>query len=257
MARARNIKPGFCENEHLAELPFDTRLTFALLPMFADREGRLEDRPKRLRMQMFPADNLDMDRVLSELHNSGFIERYAVGNERYIQIVNFSKHQKPHPNEKSSDIPAATSQGEKRVAPRLEVSNPKQPSAPADLLNEDSLNEDCLKEQSASRKRSAEKRGARLPEGWRPPDDLIAWAMTEAPGIDIQRVIDSFTDYWRAQPGAKGRKSDWPATFRNWVRRENERSGKGARGGGAHETPVQRAERKEREALGLGPGPPA
>ena len=28
-----------------------------------------------------------------------------------------------------------------------------------------------------------------------------------------------FADHWAAQPGQKGVKADWPATWRNWIRR--------------------------------------
>ena len=31
-------------------------------------------------------------------------------------------------------------------------------------------------------------------------------------------VFAQFRDYWVAQPGAKGSKTDWLATWRNWVR---------------------------------------
>jgi hypothetical protein len=34
-------------------------------------------------------------------------------------------------------------------------------------------------------------------------------------------VFDEFRDYWIAQPGQKGVKTDWDATWRNWVRRQN------------------------------------
>ena len=36
----------------------------------------------------------------------------------------------------------------------------------------------------------------------------------------IALTWETFRDYWIAQPGAKGRKLDWFATWRNWVRRE-------------------------------------
>ena len=61
MARARNIKPSFFTNEDLVELPFEDRLLFIGLWTLADREGRLEDRPKRIKMAVFPADNVDVD----------------------------------------------------------------------------------------------------------------------------------------------------------------------------------------------------
>lgn len=106
MARSRNIKPGFFKNEKLVELPFSTRLLFAGLWTLADREGRLEDRPKRIKMEIFPADNVDVDKGLQELHSSGFILRYQSEGEKYIQILAFKTHQTPHYSEKPSVIKA-------------------------------------------------------------------------------------------------------------------------------------------------------
>lgn len=106
MARSRNIKPGFFSNEHLAELDFATRLLFIGMWTEADREGRLEDRPKRLRMALFPADNVDVDRMLNDLAAFGFIQRYEIDGKRYLQIDSFTKHQMPHHKEVASVIPA-------------------------------------------------------------------------------------------------------------------------------------------------------
>lgn len=105
MARSRNIKPGFFVNEDLVELPFATRLLFAGLWTLADREGRLDDRPKRIKMAIFPADDVNVDAALDELAAAGLIIRYTVDVCRYIQIVNFTKHQNPHHQEKPSVIP--------------------------------------------------------------------------------------------------------------------------------------------------------
>ena len=63
--RARNLKPGFFKNEDLAELPFEGRLLFAGLWCLADREGRLEDRPKRIKAEIFAFDSVDVDKLLS------------------------------------------------------------------------------------------------------------------------------------------------------------------------------------------------
>ncbi len=105
MARSRNIKPGFFSNEHLAELDFATRLLFIGIWTEADREGRLEDRPRRLKMALFPADSVDIDRMLDDLDHLGFIKRYAVGEVKAIQVINWSKHQNPHVKEAKSTIP--------------------------------------------------------------------------------------------------------------------------------------------------------
>lgn len=108
MARARNIKPSFFTNEQLAECSIEARLLFVGLWTLADREGRLEDRPKKIRAEVFPYDLCDCEPLLAELHKHGFIVRYQVDGSRYIQIPNFLKHQHPHKQEKASSIPAPT-----------------------------------------------------------------------------------------------------------------------------------------------------
>jgi hypothetical protein len=105
MARARNIKPGFFKNEVLGEMDTGTRLLFIGLWTLADREGRLEDRPRRIKMELFPYDSFDVDPMLNDLQAGGFLLRYDVDGKRYIQLVNFVKHQDPHYREKASEIP--------------------------------------------------------------------------------------------------------------------------------------------------------
>ncbi|WP_052336130.1 hypothetical protein [Mycobacterium canetti] len=38
------------------------------------------------------------------------------------------------------------------------------------------------------------------------------------PDVDLDEVTEEFVDFWRAEPGARGRKLDWDATWRNRVR---------------------------------------
>jgi DnaD/phage-associated family protein len=108
MARSRNIKPGFFNNEHIAALSPHARLLFIGLWTLADREGRLEDRPKRIKVDLFPYEDLDIDALLEELKESAgnFILRYQVNNNDFIQVVNFRRHQFPHIKECASIIPA-------------------------------------------------------------------------------------------------------------------------------------------------------
>lgn len=130
MARARNIKPSFFKNEQLVELPMATRLLFIGLWTLADREGRLEDRPKRIKMEIFPGDSIDVDKALAELDAEGFIQRYEVGGELYIQILAFAKHQNPHHREPPSTIPAAPG------SPGLEVDGTASKPEARDLFHE-------------------------------------------------------------------------------------------------------------------------
>jgi len=115
MARSRNIKPGFFRNEMLAECSPLARLLFAGLWCLADRDGRLEDRPKRIRAEVLPYDDGSVDDMLGELGRAGFILRYQVGEQRFIQVQNFSRHQNPHHREPESTIPAPVEDGSKTL----------------------------------------------------------------------------------------------------------------------------------------------
>jgi hypothetical protein len=64
----------------------------------------------------------------------------------------------------------------------------------------------------------------RLPDDWQPKDDDIRVMKEHFPEIDLKLETHAFRDYWRAVPGAKGRKSDWDATWRNWIRNSFKRS---------------------------------
>ena len=99
------LKPGFFKNEFLLELPFEYRLLFAGLWCLADRDGRMEDRPKRIKMELFPADDVDVETGLSDLAKLGFIERYEREGKKCLQIVEFKRHQRPHRFEKSWGLP--------------------------------------------------------------------------------------------------------------------------------------------------------
>lgn len=106
MARARNIKPGFFTNDLLAEVNPLGRILFAGLWTIADRDGRLEDRPKKIKAQVLPYDDCDCDALLQDLHKHGFILRYEINGNRYVQIVKWVEHQNPHVKEAESTIPA-------------------------------------------------------------------------------------------------------------------------------------------------------
>lgn len=148
MARARNIKPGFFKNEDLAECTPWARLCFAGLWCLADRAGRLEDRPRRIKAELFPSDTVDVEPLLQELERWKFISRYEIDGLQAIQILRFAEHQTPHYSEKPSVIkPKDFSesgppprQGDSESTPRKEGSlrggrNP---------LNPDSLNPESL-----------------------------------------------------------------------------------------------------------------
>lgn len=103
--RSRNIKPGFFENERLAELSPLTRILFAGLWCYADREGRFEWRPKRIKALILPYDDCDVEEMLMSLHAAKFIYIYMTGNDKFGLLPKFKVHQNPHPHEAKSILP--------------------------------------------------------------------------------------------------------------------------------------------------------
>ena len=145
MARARNIKPGIMANEDLAELDPLTRLLFVYLWMLADREGRIEDRPKRIKAEALPYDNVDADLMLENLAKAGFIQRYEVAGAKLIQVLNFAKHQTPHVREQASSLPGSgdkqpkKEQGTTKAVPEHNQGSDEQSPGSPDSLIPDSL----------------------------------------------------------------------------------------------------------------------
>lgn len=241
MARARNIKPGFFTNEDLVELDFATRLLFAGLWTVADREGRLQDRPKKIKIDVFPADNLDIDAMLQALHERKFITRYEVNGGKFIQISSWSKHQNPHHTEKASEIPD--------IDGELTVKEPLKPSDPpnhnggnlADSLIPDSLIPDSpiqVEEKVAPPRQSAPppsppppfdglnaevlngKSIVNLAPNWELPDDWgeDAEALGWQPG-EVLREAEKFRQYWVAGKGLGKRRNvkGWRQSWSNWL----------------------------------------
>ena len=76
-------------------------------------------------------------------------------------------------------------------------------------------------QEPVKRVEAKQQRGSRLPADWSPSSADAMFCKTERPYLDVSKTADRFRDYWHAQPGAKGSKLDWSATWRNWVRNES------------------------------------
>ena len=103
--RSRIIKPEFFQNRKLAEMSAHHRLLFIGLWTIADRDGKLQDDPDLIKAMVFPFETIDVDGLLAELSETGFIDRYNGGEYNCIIIPKFLFHQKPHWNETESQLP--------------------------------------------------------------------------------------------------------------------------------------------------------
>jgi len=103
-----------------------------------------------------------------------------------------------------------------------DVTLPKRDANGLEKIREEKIREEPLK---------AEARASRLPADWKPNESDVSFCRKERPDLLPDDVANQFRDYWIAQPGAKGKKTDWQATWRNWVR--NQRSPNGPRQSGS------------------------
>src|SRR5690625_577204 len=77
--RARNIKPGLFKNEILGEADPIYSLLFIGLWTLADKEGRLENRPKRIRAELFPSRfELDESTAPALRNHESFINGHEI-----------------------------------------------------------------------------------------------------------------------------------------------------------------------------------
>lgn len=139
-----------------------------------------------------------------------------------LMLPNFEKHN------------GATAKGRAQTAKRVANHRSDAPSnatcnaenvTPALAREEKKREEKKLTTKERSRA-EATATASRLPADWAASAEDIEFCKTERPELVPAQTEQRFRDYWIAQPGVKGRKADWPATWRNWVR--NERAPHGA-----------------------------
>ena len=226
MARARNIKPGLYKNEDLAECSVWARYIFPGLWMLADREGRLEDRPKRIKAELLPFDTPSVEPLLAELAAHKFLVRYQIDGASFIQITEFKKHQTPHYSEKPSVInPPTLQEKERDVSPPNSEKQPaiKRGSQPPDSLIPDSLIPDCPTPEKKTKGNGSAQAPFVLPE-WIPKEHWDAWiegrAKARHPPTDYAknlaiRKLDNFREqgYPPAQVLMQSAFNGWSGLF--------------------------------------------
>lgn len=253
--RARMIKPGFFKNEELAEVGMAGMLLFQGLWMLADRAGRLEDRPKRIKVEALPYFDCDVDSLLDKLARRDFIVRYKVRGSAFIAIPSWEKHQKPHIREAESLIPPPSEADEEPreteeafpnsgdAQPRSCLSTTlvsetrharvKDKDSSLDLDHRDQEPRQdqepkiadqvpaLIVNQAITRPAPRQRGAARLPDPWPLTPERGKYAAEQ--GVDPLRTHQDFCDYWHARADAGARKLDWDATWRTWCRRAADR----------------------------------
>ena len=118
--RARNIKPAFFKNYDLADCGAYAQILFAGLWCMADKDGRLENKPRLIKAEVFPYYDVDINGELTKLERLGFIRRYSTSGYDVVEVMNFKKHQNPHHTEKASKLPSCENQSDVSLCNKTE-----------------------------------------------------------------------------------------------------------------------------------------
>jgi len=110
MARIRTVKPDLFKHEDLfdaeREEGLPLRLAFIGLFTVADREGRFKWKPRTLKTDVMPHDDVDFSRVLDALLTRGWLVKYTFQGEEFGCIPTFSRHQVINNRESPSELPS-------------------------------------------------------------------------------------------------------------------------------------------------------
>lgn len=103
MARMRTIKPEFWTDSTMVRMSPLARLLYVGMWNFSMCDnGHLEDDSMRLKLQILPVDNCDVDELLEELFKFDRIVRIKAGNGKtYLHIPTLKSQQKGDPRWKS------------------------------------------------------------------------------------------------------------------------------------------------------------
>ena len=234
----RIIREGILTSPKLAKLGWAEEVFYRRLLSVVDDFGRYYADAGMLRAACYPrqlnkVSDSDVGKWLSACAVAALVRVYpAEDGERYLEVVKFDQQVRA----KKSKFPDMRSECLADATQTLA-------NAHLDVCVSVGVSEDVdEREQGASPpapqagKRPKSDLGSRLPADWSLPADWRAWAVAERPDIDPGREAESFADYWHGVAGAKGRKADWQATWRNWIRNAR---GQGARGSPRPTQPTQ------------------
>lgn len=186
---------------------------------FADDDGRAYPAVPTLarKCRMSPRN---VNHLLPRLTSSGeLVIKAGQGPNRtnlyHINLNALERVKQPSGVKNSSGMKCAS--GVKNSSPEAGFLKHLKPAS-----DKPSENHQCIGARSA--RPGAADRGSRLPADWTLPDDWRVWCEQNRQDLNPQETADAFRDYWFGTPGAKGRKADWFATWRNWCRNQRQQA---------------------------------
>jgi len=197
MARIRTIKPEFWVDDRMVDLQPVIRLLFIGLWNFVDDWGLIEFKPKRIKMQVFPADNWDVAPMLDDLISAERLRVVDSDQGPLLYVVNWTRHQvvnRPR-DSRFTGLPAdisVSAHGAVTVDPVLKGKEGKG--------------------------KEGNGRETTIPTDFPITDALRDWSKETVPSVNITLEHDAFCDYWSVGAGTGKTKKSWDLTWKSWMR---------------------------------------
>lgn len=227
----RIIRGALLDSDRYWSLSSDTlRLVFVHFLIAADDLGNSEASGPYVRRRILGGrgeSDEAIAKILSELADADLLRVYMVGAKRYIHIprfrqrLRFFKRVNPRPpdNIECKEI-------KELLSKQSDYSQSMYGLQTAEVKRSEVKRSEAVQDQDQSQDqkptpRTRPDRGTRLPQPWQPDDEWLDWAVgsLNLKRDDVMREALVFRDFWYAKAGANGRKVDWLATWRNWMRR--------------------------------------
>jgi len=229
--KMRGIKPDFWTDEDVVEVSAFARLLFIGLWQMACDNGHIKESPRRIKMSILPADDIDIKTLIGELVDVGLVVRTG----RWLCVPKLSKHQRidrryfltcdfdgcANPPGDTSETPeldhvdAHATTGPQRGHDGATRGPHDEGEGEGEGEGEEEPSLTSL-DAAASKKTT---RGTRLAADFVPTLESRNLMIAECPQVDLKREHAKFADYWIAQPGQRGVKVHWDAVWRNWIRK--------------------------------------
>jgi hypothetical protein len=202
----RLLKEGIVDSSLIDNLTSEEEVFFYRLLVVSDDFGRMDARSAILKSRCFPLKDFKLEKIdnwLRSIVRQGLATMYKVDEKPYLQILKW----------------------EQRVRSKGKYPSPdgSQPIDIVQTFDSNSLTDDGLGKGlgmgKGEGKGNGGSRATRLSTDFELPEDWVEFCKSERPDLDAKKTFAEFKDHWIAQAGAKGVKSDWTATWRNWVRR--------------------------------------
>lgn len=233
MSRIRTIKPEFFRHEVLYDAEVETklplRLAFIGLLTVVDRDGRFHWRPRTLKPDVLPYDEVDFSRVLDAFEKYGMVVRYEANGEHFGFIPSFKKHQHVNVREAKSTIP----EPDTNVQARVSIVNARGEGKGKEQEGKGREGDSCSEPQTA--REPPFEPVIRIPTNRKSEEFLVSPEQVSEfrklyPAVDVEQELRGMRAWALSNPSKRKTAKGVPRFINSWLAKEQDRGGNGNRG---------------------------